>query len=66
MDEEDYFPRALEMLHGGCLPLAAVAIRAGCYDQPHLNRDFRELAGMTPGDYLAGRRYPGSVNLAEE
>lgn len=59
------FRCALEMLHAGGLSLSAVALRAGYYDQPHLNRDFRDLAGMTPGDYLSARRYPGSVNLAE-
>lgn len=59
------FRSALEMLHAGGFSLADVALRAGYYDQPHLNRDFRELAGMTPGAYVAARHYPGSVNLAE-
>jgi AraC-like DNA-binding protein len=34
--------------------LADVAVRCGYYDQPHLNREFRALAGCTPGQMLAG------------
>jgi AraC-like DNA-binding protein len=30
---------------------AALALSAGYCDQSHLNRDFAELAGMTPGEY---------------
>jgi AraC-like DNA-binding protein len=59
------FRRALELLHRGDLALTEIALQAGYYDQPHFNGDFREFAGATPGQYLAARRYPGSVNLAE-
>ncbi len=37
---------------------AEVAANAGYYDQPHLNRDFRELAGTSPGEFLR-RCIPG-------
>jgi AraC-like DNA-binding protein len=34
---------------------ARVALQAGYYDEPHLFRDFRELALLTPSDYLKAR-----------
>jgi AraC-like DNA-binding protein len=45
--------------------IAGAAAELGYYDQAHLYRDFTEFAGMTPGAYMAGKRYPGGVSLAE-
>ncbi len=61
------FRRALERLHrqGHGASLVELALASGYYDQPHFNAEFRELAGCSPGDYLAASRYPESVSLAE-
>ena len=48
------FRRALELLATApAVDLARLAQDCGYYDQAHLYRDFRDLAAMTPLDYLA-------------
>jgi AraC-like DNA-binding protein len=37
---------------------AEIAARSGYYDQPHMNREFRALAGTTPGSFVASRLAP--------
>jgi AraC-like DNA-binding protein len=43
---------------------AEVAADAGFYDQPHLNREFRDLAGITPSEFLS-RCIPGGGVLGD-
>ena len=48
------FERATGLLRAPHRPaLAEVAAECGYYDQPHLNRDFLELAGCPPREWLA-------------
>ena len=50
------FERALNFLRGvRPRPLAEVALAARYYDQAHLNREFRALAGCTPTELQASR-----------
>ncbi len=47
------FERATHLLRSPRRPaIAEVAAACGYYDQPHLNRDFVELAGCPPGEWL--------------
>ena len=47
------FEHALDVLDArGTRDLVFLAQECGYYDQSHLNRDFRELAGLTPGEYV--------------
>jgi AraC-like DNA-binding protein len=42
---------------------AEIAQQCGYYDQAHMNRDFREFAGISPSDYI-GRLLPGGGGVA--
>ena len=56
---------ALDLLRRSNLDLARIALDAGYYDQPHMNGEFREMAGLTPAQFRAGSHYPDSPSLAE-
>jgi AraC-like DNA-binding protein len=48
------FDRVIQRLHAeGGGALAEIALDCGYYDQPHLNRDFRQFAATTPGEFVA-------------
>lgn len=54
------FNRALALIGATSKPnLAAIATEAGYFDQPHFNRDFVQLAGITPGEFLRARLADG-------
>jgi AraC-like DNA-binding protein len=59
------FDRALNLVTQSGGTLADVALRAGYCDQPHMNAEFRAMAGLTPGEFLAAARYPNSLSLPE-
>ncbi len=39
------------------LPLTDVAVQCGYFDQAHFNRHFRQLVGVTPGQYRERQQY---------
>jgi AraC-like DNA-binding protein len=56
------FREALEQLATApAVDLTRLALACGYYDQAHLYRDFRELAAMTPLDYLTRRNADGET-----
>ncbi|MFI5529073.1 helix-turn-helix domain-containing protein [Kitasatospora sp. NPDC051853] len=50
------FRRAADLLAHGPVDLAALATDCGYYDQAHLTREFRALAGLTPGRMATAAR----------
>jgi AraC-like DNA-binding protein len=46
------FNRAVMLLEAPEAVLADVVFRAGYYDQPHMNRDFRQFTGASPTEFL--------------
>jgi hypothetical protein len=59
------FRHALELLERGDRT-TEIAVAAGYYDQPHLNADFREHAGISPRAFLRAMHFPGSTGTAED
>ncbi|HVF17323.1 MAG TPA: helix-turn-helix domain-containing protein [Steroidobacteraceae bacterium] len=61
------FQRVLKMLSAQpTKSWAQLALDAGYADQPHLNRDFREFAGLAPEEYRrAAPESPGHVVIAD-
>jgi len=60
------FHRAVSLLRaGGAARWAEIAQECGYSDQPHFNRDFRELAGTSPGEFIASL-LPGGVGVAAD
>ncbi|MDH6579924.1 AraC family transcriptional regulator [Kitasatospora sp. MAP5-34] len=57
------FHHAVGMLGRRDLNLAGISAACGFYDQAHLSREFRALAGTTPGRMAAGRRVEGALPL---
>lgn len=57
------FHRAARMLTHRDAKLAEISAACGFYDQAHLGREFRALAGTTPGRMAAARWAEGAVDL---
>lgn len=59
------FRRLATVLRAGVNSLSQTALAHGYYDQSHMNADFREFAGMSPGRFVAAVAYPESQSLAD-
>ncbi|MFE0173911.1 helix-turn-helix domain-containing protein [Streptomyces sp. NPDC059002] len=57
------FHRAVGLLSRESMDLNAVSATCGFYDQAHLNREFRALADITPGQLAAARVAEGALPL---
>jgi AraC-like DNA-binding protein len=52
-------------LRAGAGSFGQLALAHGYYDQPHMNADFREFTGMSPGQFMAATSYPESPSVAD-
>lgn len=52
-------------LSSGADSFGQAALAHGYYDQAHMNAEFREFAGMSPGQFVAATPYPQSPSLAD-
>jgi AraC-like DNA-binding protein len=59
------FRHVLDRINEGDVSLVEAATDAGYYDQPHMNAEFKELSGFTPGEFLSSARYPNTASVAE-
>jgi AraC-like DNA-binding protein len=60
------FHRATRLLRtDGAARWADIAHECGYFDQSHFNRDFRDLAGTSPGEFMASL-LPGDVGVAAD
>jgi AraC-like DNA-binding protein len=60
------FDRATRLLGtAGAARWAEIAHECGYFDQSHFNRDFRDLAGTSPSEFMASQ-LPGDVGLAAD
>jgi AraC-like DNA-binding protein len=59
------FERVRRLLEADPVRWADIAYDCGFCDQSHLNREFRDLAGTTPGGFIA-RRPPGGALTGDE
>lgn len=58
------FRRTVVALSRSDLALGEVAVAHGYYDQAHMNAEFRQFAGMSPGQFRGAVRRPGSEGIA--
>jgi AraC family transcriptional regulator len=58
--------RAADLLMRGRASIGEIALAAGFCDQSHLNRQFRQAYGVTPGEFsrLCGRRFDMDPDVA--
>jgi AraC-like DNA-binding protein len=61
-----HFRRAVNLLRSAqTTRWVDIAHECGYYDQSHFNRDFRDLAGTSPGEFVASL-LPGTVGIAAD